>query len=51
LLGAHRSATVAFDPLESDHGWYDIALTLDGQPAYARRFAGHLTNGKPSITG
>jgi phospholipase C len=34
-----------------DHGWYDIAVALDGHADYARRFAGHLENGEPSVTG
>jgi len=35
----------------TDHGWYDVALTLDGHTAWSRRFAGHLENGQPSVTG
>ena len=34
-----------------DHGWYDLTVTLDGHADYARRFAGHLENGEPSVTG
>jgi phospholipase C len=34
-----------------DQGWYDIGVTLDGHADYARRFAGHLENGEPSVTG
>ena len=43
--------SVDVDPLAHDHGWYDIAVSLDGHPGYARRFAGHLENGRPSRTG
>jgi len=37
--------------IATDHGWYDVALTLDGHTAWSRRFAGHLENGQPSVTG
>jgi phospholipase C len=49
--GATHSETL--DPLSSAHGWYDVSLTvagLTGLSAYARRFTGHLENGKPSQT-
>lgn len=38
-------------PFTGDNGWYDLTVTLDGYPNYLRRFAGHLENGNPSITG
>ncbi len=44
-----RSTTV--DPVEHARGWYDITVTLGAHREYRRRFAGHLENGKPSITG
>jgi len=48
---AGGSKSLSFDPLTGDHGWYDLAVALHGQSAYARRFAGHLENGQPSVTG
>lgn len=47
--GATR--TRAYQPLDRDHGWYDITATRAGHPPYVRRFAGHLENGLPSVTG
>jgi phospholipase C len=44
-------SSVTFDPFAHDHGWYDIAVTLDKNAAYRRRFAGHVENGKASRTG
>jgi phospholipase C len=32
-------------------GWYDIIATVDGDPAYRRRFAGHVEYGAQSVTG
>jgi len=45
------SSSVTVDPFAHDHGWYDIAVTLDKFATYRRRFAGHVENGKPSVTG
>jgi len=47
----HGNSSVTVDPFAHDHGWYDIAVTLDKNAAYKRRFAGHVENGKPSVTG
>jgi hypothetical protein len=35
----------------TDQGWNDVGVTPDGHADYARRFAGHLQNGEPSLTG
>jgi len=48
---SHRGVTLTFDPLVTDNGWYDIALTVDDHKAFGRRFAGHVENGQPSTTG
>jgi phospholipase C len=45
---AHGSAST---DIATDHGWYDVALTLDSHDNWVRRFAGHVENGQPSITG
>ncbi len=47
--GATRTHT--YQPFEHDHGWYDITATWAGHPTWVRRFAGHLENGLPSVTG
>ncbi|HEY3630521.1 MAG TPA: alkaline phosphatase family protein, partial [Jatrophihabitantaceae bacterium] len=44
----HGSSSVTVQP---KHGWYDIAVTLAKFATYRRRFAGHVEDGKPSITG
>jgi phospholipase C len=47
--GQHR--TNVLHPVEAAHGWYDVTITLPEFAAYTRTFAGHLENGRPSITG
>ena len=37
-------------PLASSSGWYDVAVTSAGSPAFERRFAGHLEDGRESRT-
>lgn len=37
-----------FWPLESFSGWYDLAVTVDTDPSFEQRFAGHLETGKDS---
>ncbi|MCW2522488.1 MAG: phospholipase phosphocholine-specific [Frankiales bacterium] len=44
------TGTTTLDPWASQHGWYDLTVSLAGQLAYLRRFAGHLENGRPSVT-
>jgi len=36
--------------LERTRGWYDLLVTVDGDSAYATQLAGHLENGRHSIT-
>jgi len=43
--------TLVADPIVVAHGWYDISVRLHGHHRYLRRFAGHLENGRNSITG
>jgi phospholipase C len=31
-------------------GWYDLTVTVQGDPQFAYRYAGHLENGEPSIS-
>ena len=46
-----RCPGLTYDPFVQGHGWYDLTLTLEQNAVYARQYAGHLENGKPSITG
>ncbi|MEU5526251.1 phosphocholine-specific phospholipase C [Micromonospora chersina] len=32
------------------HGWYDLTVTLSADAAFTARYAGHVENGKPSIS-
>ncbi|MBO0842726.1 MAG: phospholipase C, phosphocholine-specific [Nocardioides sp.] len=48
---AGQSHQVAIDPLKDAHGWYDLTITLDGDPTWSQRFTGHVENGRASITG
>jgi len=45
---AHSGAATT---ISTDHGWYDVTLSLDSHDDWARRFAGHVENGQPSRTG
>ena len=36
--------------LNSSSGWFDLAVTQEGAPGFLRRFAGHVENGKPSVS-
>jgi phospholipase C len=49
-LAAHMSNSVELDPLEENHGWYDLVVTVKGATTYRREFAGQLENGQPSRT-
>ena len=42
---------ITFDPLHRDHGWYEVTVTLPASSSFVRRFAGHLEDGRPSLTG
>jgi phospholipase C len=50
-LSGGQAKKLPFDPFANASGWYDLTVTLDGHSTYTRRFAGHLENGQPSITG
>ena len=38
-------------PWPTDHGWYDVEVTVVEDTTYRRRLTGHLETGRPSITG
>ena len=41
-LAVHR-----VDPLARSGGWYDLSVALDAEPAWSRRYVGHLEDGRP----
>jgi phospholipase C len=38
-------------PWPTDHGWYDVEVTVAEDTSYRRRLTGHLESGQPSVTG
>ncbi|MEV6901799.1 phosphocholine-specific phospholipase C [Amycolatopsis sp. NPDC051372] len=50
-VSAHGRTLHSVDPCGSDHGWYDVTVTLDGDKSWSRRYVGHLEDGSDSITG
>jgi len=38
-------------PWPTDHGWYDVEVTVAEDTSYRRRLTGHLESGRPSVTG
>ncbi|MYR41508.1 phospholipase C, phosphocholine-specific [Streptomyces sp. SID5910] len=36
--------------LAASRRWYDLTVTADGDPAFLRRFAGHVENGQPGVS-
>ncbi len=36
--------------IRANGNWYDFTLAVDGLPGWSRRLAGHLENGRPSIS-
>lgn len=45
-----RSRTVVHSAADA-HGWYDLAVTVDGDDAFRRRLMGHIENGRASVSG
>jgi len=48
-LAAHTRREDWWD-LSASNGWYDLSVSHDFDSHYARRLAGHLENGLPSIS-
>jgi phospholipase C len=42
---------VVFNPITHAHGWYDVSVRFADDDGYLRRFAGHLEDGKNSVSG
>ncbi|MFF7734232.1 phosphocholine-specific phospholipase C [Streptomyces sp. NPDC007984] len=36
--------------LAGSRRWYDLTVTAEGDPAFLRRFAGHVENGQPGVS-
>jgi phospholipase C len=36
--------------LKKSFGWYDLSVVADGDPSFLRRLAGHLENGRDSVS-
>ncbi len=51
VVPGRGKSVVTLDPLTTNDGWYDVGVSIDGQQPFLRRFAGHLENGQPSVTG
>ncbi len=58
IRGAATAVTVrpgatvvrTLDPVLSDNGWYDLAVTATADAGFTRRYAGHLETGKAGRT-
>ncbi|MBA5220355.1 phosphocholine-specific phospholipase C [Streptomyces griseoaurantiacus] len=37
-------------PLAASRRWYDLTVTVDGDPSFRRRFAGHVENGRAGVS-
>ena len=37
-------------PLSRTSGWYDLAVSVEGDPTFEYRFAGHVENGRDSVS-
>jgi len=49
LVAPHRSMLWHW-PLESSFGWYDLTVRVDADASFEQRLAGHVENGKDSMT-
>lgn len=45
-----RSRTVVHSAADA-HGWYDLAVTAEGEDTFRRRLMGHIENGRASVSG
>jgi phospholipase C len=42
--------TQVYLDLRGSHGWYDVTITVDTDPSFTRRLAGHVETGKSSMS-
>jgi phospholipase C len=47
---APGAAKALQSPVERTRGWYDLAVSVQGDPQFEYRYAGHLENGEASIS-
>jgi phospholipase C len=45
-----RESTSSYWPMERAFGWYDLRVTLEGDSRFLVQFAGHIENGRDSIS-
>ncbi|MFE7575023.1 phosphocholine-specific phospholipase C [Streptomyces sp. NPDC057521] len=45
-----RARTVVHSAADA-HGWYDLAVTAEGEIGFRRRLMGHIENGRASVSG
>jgi phospholipase C len=50
-VGAGAMVSDYFNAVAYNNGWYDFSVTVSGDTAWTRRFAGHLETGAASVTG
>jgi phospholipase C len=48
---APGATATAVHPAAGEEGWYDLAITIDGDAAFRRRLLGHIENGGASVSG
>ena len=51
IVPADSTAMNAYPVLADNHGWYDLTVTTDDDPAFLRRLAGHIENGSVTLLG
>jgi phospholipase C len=49
FLAAGETVTERW-PLSRSRGWYDLQVTVQGDPHFQRRYAGHVETGEDSVT-
>jgi phospholipase C len=46
----HGGVLIWHWPLESSFGWYDLTITVDGEPGFLQQLAGHVETGRDSVS-
>ena len=49
VVGAGQTVTERW-PLARSRGWYDLLVTIAGDPHFQRRYAGHVETGEDTVT-
>jgi phospholipase C len=50
-IDSGERAAIGSDATLCTNGWYDLTVTLDGDPDFLWRFAGHIETGNASVSG